>query len=142
MPPFPGQRVYGTDPRRQGYVAGEILQEREDFSSHRKAPLTAPVPFRRTRWTSGKGGQKQRRRKPTGAGYEMLIFIQAGENEAALKLSNTPAYPFVHVVPGPSTKHRVVEEIGDLNLKQFRIDWSLMRTSTPSLKHRSRAWIV
>ena len=57
--PFPARPVYGTDPRRQGYVAGEILQERENFSSHRAAPLTAPVPFRKTRWTSGKGGQSK-----------------------------------------------------------------------------------
>ena len=57
MPPFPAPRVYGTDPRRQRYVAGEMVQQREDFSSHRDAPLTAPVPFRTTRCTSGKGGE-------------------------------------------------------------------------------------
>src|SRR5258708_11474920 len=55
MPPFPGQRLYGTDPRGQGYVAGEMLQERENFSSHRAAPLTAPVPFPKTAGYQGKG---------------------------------------------------------------------------------------
>jgi hypothetical protein len=62
MPPFPGQRVYGTDPRRQGCVAEEIVQKREDFFRHRDAPLTAPVPFRKTRCTSGERGRKQRHR--------------------------------------------------------------------------------
>ena len=64
MPPFPGQRVYGTDPRRQGCVVGEILQQRENFSNHRGAPLTAPVPFRKTLCISGKRGPVQRRQKP------------------------------------------------------------------------------
>jgi hypothetical protein len=57
MPPFPGKALYGTDPRRQGYVAAEIVQKRENFCSHRDAPLTAPVPFRKKRCTSEKGGE-------------------------------------------------------------------------------------
>jgi hypothetical protein len=69
-PPFPGQRVYGTDPRRQGYVAGDILQRRENFSSHRVAPLTAPVPFRKTRCTSGKGGECKGAGSPANAGLD------------------------------------------------------------------------
>src|SRR6202030_1710865 len=64
-PPFPGQRVYGTDPRRQGYVAGDILQKRENFSSHRVAPLTAPVPFRKDALHIRERGRKQRRWKPS-----------------------------------------------------------------------------
>src|SRR3984957_13973436 len=67
-PPFPGQRVYGTDPRRQGYVAGDILQKRENFSRHRVAPLTAPVPFRKTRCTSGKRGEWKGRGSPSQPG--------------------------------------------------------------------------
>jgi hypothetical protein len=70
MPPFPGQRGYGTDPRRQGCVAGEILQQRENFSCHRGAPLTAPVPFRKTLCTSGKGGLCKRRQKPADAALD------------------------------------------------------------------------
>jgi len=69
-PPFPGQRVYGTDPRRQGYVAGDILQKRENFSRHRVAPLTAPVPFRKTRCTSGKGGECKGAGSPANAGLD------------------------------------------------------------------------
>ena len=57
MPPFPGRGVYGTDPRRQGYAGYEILRKRENFITCRFAPLTAAVPFRKTRCTSGKGGQ-------------------------------------------------------------------------------------
>lgn len=45
MAPFPVRGVYGTDPRRQGYVVEEIFQKRENFFHHRGAPLTAPVPF-------------------------------------------------------------------------------------------------
>jgi hypothetical protein len=56
-PPFPGYRVYGTDPRSQGYVVIEILQRRENLYNHRFAPLTAPVPFPKTAWISGKGGK-------------------------------------------------------------------------------------
>ena len=45
MPPLPGEEGYGTAPRRQGYVAGEILRKQENFTSHRCAPLTAPAPL-------------------------------------------------------------------------------------------------
>ena len=71
MPPFPGRGLYGTDPRRQGYVAGEILRKRENFTSHRDAPLTAPVPFPKAGWISEKGGDSKGIRKPAGAGPDV-----------------------------------------------------------------------
>src|SRR6266478_6012774 len=83
MPPFPGQRVYGTDPRRQGYVARDILQKRKNISSHRAAPLTAPVPFRKTLCTSGKGG------KGKGTGSRLAPALMAGQT-AASKVSGAP----------------------------------------------------
>jgi len=86
-PPFPAQRGYGTDPRRQGYVAGEILQKRENFSSHRDAPLTAPVPFRKTRCTSGKGGEEK------GAGSWLPPALVAGQNTASKVRGLRPCDP-------------------------------------------------
>src|SRR6266536_1161604 len=87
MPPFPGPRVYGTDPRRQGYVAGEILQKREDFSSHRVALLTAPVPFRKTRGTSGKGGQCK------GTGSRLAPALMSGQTAASNVTGAPPLRP-------------------------------------------------
>jgi hypothetical protein len=43
--PFPVSGVYGTDPRRRGYVVEEIIGKRENFFHHRCAPSTAAVPF-------------------------------------------------------------------------------------------------
>jgi hypothetical protein len=83
MPPFPGQRVYGTDPRSQGYVAGEILQKRENFSSHRDAPLTAPVPFQKATGISGKGGQGK------GTRSRLAPALMAGQT-AASKVTGAP----------------------------------------------------
>jgi hypothetical protein len=76
-PPLPGRGVYGTDPRRQGYVAGEILRKQENLSNHRDAPLTAPVPFLKTRCTSGKGGQCK------GAGSRLAPTIMSGQSQAS-----------------------------------------------------------
>ena len=87
MPPFSGQRVYGTDPRRQGFVAGEILRKRENLSSHRAAPLTAPVRFRKTRCTSGKGG------KCKAAGSRLAPALLSGQNAASKVPGSAPATP-------------------------------------------------
>jgi hypothetical protein len=88
MPPFPGPRVYGTDPRRQGCVAGEILQKQEHFCSHRVAPLTAPVPFRKTRCTTAERGPIQRRRTPAGAGLD--VWPKSGQQGTGAPAPATP----------------------------------------------------
>ena len=87
MPPFPGPRFYGTDPRRQGFVAGDIVEERENISSHRAAPLTAPVPFPKTRCISGKGGQRQ------SAGRRTISALISGKTAAAKPRGLRPCDP-------------------------------------------------
>src|SRR5258708_3996714 len=87
MPPFPGYRGYGTDPRRQGYVTVEILQKRDNFYSHRVAPLTAPVPFRKTRWTSGKGGEGK------GTGSRLAPALMSGQTAASKVRGLCPCDP-------------------------------------------------
>ena len=77
MPPFPGQEGYGTDPRRQGYPEEELLQKRQNFSLRRSAPLTAPVPFRTTRCTSGKGGESK------GTGSRLAPTLMSGQTAAS-----------------------------------------------------------
>jgi hypothetical protein len=86
MPPFPGMRVYGTDPRSQGYVIIEILQERENLYNHRVAPLTAPVPFRKN-WISGKGGQCK------GTGSRLAPTLMSGQTAASKEQGLRPCDP-------------------------------------------------
>ena len=87
MPPFPGQQVYGTGPRSQGYVAVEILQNRDNFNSHRKAPLTAPAPSRKKLRTSGKGGQSK------GNGSRLAPALMSGQTSASKVRGLRPCDP-------------------------------------------------
>jgi hypothetical protein len=87
MPPFPGQRRYGTDPRRQGYPEGELLQKRQNFSLRRAAPLTAPVPFRTTRCTTGKGGESK------GTGSRLAPVLMSGRTAASKVRGLRPCDP-------------------------------------------------
>ena len=87
MPPFPAIRVYGTDPRSQGYVIMEILQERENLHNHRAAPLTAPVPFPKTSWVSGKGGQCK------GTGSRLAPALMSGQTAASKARGLRPCDP-------------------------------------------------
>src|SRR5258708_14721735 len=87
MPPFRGYRVYGTDPRRQGYVAVEILRKQDNLNSHRAAPLTAPVPFRKTRCRSGKGG------KCKAPGNRLAPALMSGQTTPVRYGGSAPATP-------------------------------------------------
>ena len=87
MPPFRGYRVYGTDPRRQGYVAVEILRKQDHLNSHRTAPLTAPVPFRKTRCRSGKGG------KCKAPGNRLAPALMSGQTTASKVRGLRPCDP-------------------------------------------------
>jgi hypothetical protein len=87
MPPFPGHRGYGTDPRRQGYPEGELLQKRQNFSLRRSAPLTAPVPFRTTRCTTGKGGESK------GTGSRLAPALMSGQTAASKVRGLRPCDP-------------------------------------------------
>ena len=107
MPPFPGEGVYGTDPRSQGYVADEILRKRENLISHRDAPLTAPVPFPKTGWISEKGGDSK------GIGSRLAPALISGQNCGQQGTGAPPLRPRTEKIPkisldsrGPSHRSR------------------------------------